>query len=476
MYINKILNNCIVNNFILWYFKIFIDANSKLFLIGSSNANIVIMTFSPTTLSSNIKSGTYPITSMYSFTSAVNSTLSRDRFDIIVSTSSDFVDFQQQHSKLRVWCFCEREQRPCCVPVRHNDNEDRQCSQRQHGVQRNCATQLHLSVAVDVRLERHCLRYLLFMCFIFWRCDRSSKQQLRRRRQVRHFSNVYIEHRIDEHGRCLKDENHINDTESRQIDSGNYLIGGNSLSFEKVNSTLNQAIIFKSDISLNFGSFSWYDMGTNITYNLLSLTPTYTAMSSSNGMNAVSKSSLPGFLNIGNPTASTFDIVNVTSFYPKPEGTYTTLDATNTTIYPWHSIAPTLLTAIPDKRYDISYTTPSDTITPQYSQWQNVPMLYDLYIDSSKSYPDWANFTSSTGSLLVSPAFAQASDMKDSNVTYVAIPNTGNLIETGFKTTITLYNELPVLYLNYTNTTIVAYHPSSVEVKIEDPEGNSVFL
>ena len=261
-----------------------------------------------------------------------------------------------------------------------------------------------------------------------------------------------------------------------RIDSGNYIIGGNGLSFEKVNSSKNQAIIFKSDISLNFGSFSWYEMGTNITYNLLPLTPTYTAMSSSNGMNAVSKSSFPGFLNIGNPTASTFDIVNVTSFYPRPEGTYTTLDATSTTIYPWYSIAPTLLTAIPDKRYDISYTTPSDTITPQYSQWQNVPMLYDLYIDSSKSYPDWANFTSSIGSLLVSPAFAQASDMKDSNVTYVAIPNTGNLIETGFETTITLYNKLPVLYLNYTNTTIVAYHPASVDVLLKDPEGNSVFI
>ena len=103
-------------------------------------------------------------------------------------------------------------------------------------------------------------------------------------------------------------------------------------------------------------------------------------------------------------------------------------------------------------------------------------MLYDLYIDSSKSYPDWANFTSSIGSLLVNPAFAQASDMKDFNVTYVAIPNTGNLIETGFKTTITLYNELPVLYLNYTTSTIMAYHPASVDVKIEDPEVNSVFL
>ena len=41
-----------------------------------------------------------------------------------------------------------------------------------------------------------------------------------------------------------------------RIDSGNYIIGGNGLSFEKVNSSKNQAIIFKSDISLNFGSFS----------------------------------------------------------------------------------------------------------------------------------------------------------------------------------------------------------------------------
>ena len=41
-----------------------------------------------------------------------------------------------------------------------------------------------------------------------------------------------------------------------RIDSGNYLIGGNGLSFEKLNSTKNQAIIFKSDVSLNFGSFS----------------------------------------------------------------------------------------------------------------------------------------------------------------------------------------------------------------------------
>lgn len=67
-----------------------IDANNKVFLIGSSNANVVIMTFSPTTFSTSIKSGTYPLTSMYTFTSGANSTLSRNRFDIIVSAYYDF--------------------------------------------------------------------------------------------------------------------------------------------------------------------------------------------------------------------------------------------------------------------------------------------------------------------------------------------------------------------------------------------------
>ena len=140
-----------------------------------------------------------------------------------------------------------------------------------------------------------------------------------------------------------------------KIDSGNYLIGGNGLSYEKSGLTKNQAMIFKSDSSLNFGSFSWYDMSTNITYSLVSLSPTYTSMSSSNGMNASSKSTLPGYLNIGDPSSSTFDIANVTIFYPRPEGSYNYLDSTNTQIFPWYSIPPTLVTVIPDKSYDISY-------------------------------------------------------------------------------------------------------------------------
>ena len=66
-------------------FNKYLDANNKIFLIGTSNSNIVLITFTPSTLSSGVKSGTYPLTSMYSFANAANSTLSRDRYDIIVS-------------------------------------------------------------------------------------------------------------------------------------------------------------------------------------------------------------------------------------------------------------------------------------------------------------------------------------------------------------------------------------------------------
>lgn len=41
-----------------------------------------------------------------------------------------------------------------------------------------------------------------------------------------------------------------------RVDIDNYLIGGNAISFEKVNSTKNQAIIFKSDVTMNFGTNS----------------------------------------------------------------------------------------------------------------------------------------------------------------------------------------------------------------------------
>ena len=131
--------------------------------------------------------------------------------------------------------------------------------------------------------------------------------------------------------------------------------------------------------------------------------------------------------------------------------------------------------AIPDKSYDISYSTPSETITPVFAQCQNVPLLYDLYIESSKSYPFWANFNSTTGSLLVRPAFAESSDMKDFNVTYVAIPNSGTPHETGFQTKITMFNYLPSITVSYVTNIIYALQASTVDVQIEDPENNSIF-
>ena len=103
-------------------------------------------------------------------------------------------------------------------------------------------------------------------------------------------------------------------------------------------------------------------------------------------------------------------------------------------------------------------------------------MLYDLYIDSSKSYSYWAVFNTTNGSLLVRPAFAQESDMKDFNITYVAIPNAGTRQETGFQTIITMYNELPTIILNYTYSIIYALQPATVDVLIEDLENNSIFF
>ena len=73
------------------------------------------------------------------------------------------------------------------------------------------------------------------------------------------------------------------------------------------------------------------------------------------------------------------------------------------------------------------------------------------------------------------PAFAESTDMKDFNVTYVAIPNTGTPHETGFQTKITMYNLLPTIQVSYETNVIYALQPSTVDVQIEDPENNSIF-
>mmetsp|Transcript_43256 Transcript_43256/g.50766 ORF Transcript_43256/g.50766 Transcript_43256/m.50766 type:complete len:626 (+) Transcript_43256:1317-3194(+) len=213
----------------------------------------------------------------------------------------------------------------------------------------------------------------------------------------------------------------------------------------------------------------------NTGYQYVPLSPTTITMTTSNGMAVSSKTTLPGALNIGDPSQSTFEIITVPNFYPRPEATFLLSNPDGTVYTPCYSIDPGIETPVLAQRFRISYSTPSTTIKPVYFQCQEVPMTYDLYIDMSKNYPFWANFNATQGSLLVRPAFAEATDIKIFNVTYVAIPMTGSNHETGFQTEISMFNDLPTISVSYVTNILYALQPAVVDVLIEDPENNSIF-
>mmetsp|Transcript_43256 Transcript_43256/g.50768 ORF Transcript_43256/g.50768 Transcript_43256/m.50768 type:complete len:338 (+) Transcript_43256:297-1310(+) len=218
--------------------KIAADANGNAFMIGSSGSNIVLVGFATSTLSSNIKSGIMPAVTKNTFSLGMASNLNRNKFSIDVAQNK----LKDGTEDFGFGAYINSQNDPIVFKF----NTTNMVISSSGWVNTTYKSQqMHNYLSVSLVVSSTKVVFIGQADSSFSEGDRDGFVALllidvgsATPLVVTKYKEISIIPRIGKAG--------INDI----------LIGGNSLNFEKKNSTKTQSIVFKSNNILEFKPFS----------------------------------------------------------------------------------------------------------------------------------------------------------------------------------------------------------------------------